>query len=112
MATTLGHPASSAQPGPPRAAIHEPPSIPRPHLDAIVARAVTLGPARVAVAYPCNASAIEAVVTAQRKGLAEPILVGPRKRIEARSPAGSRATRSKYGSKPATPTAIATSPAS
>ena len=57
--------------------------IARPHLDAIVAHAATLGPARVAVAYPCNASAIEAVVTAQGKGLALPTLVGPRRRIEA-----------------------------
>lgn len=58
-------------------------AIARPHLDAIVASALTLGPARVAVAYPCSASSIEAVVTAQRKGLAEPILAGPRRRIEA-----------------------------
>jgi phosphate acetyltransferase len=58
-------------------------AIARPHLDAIIADASRLGPARVAVAYPCSASAIEAVVTAQRMGLAEPILVGPRRRIEA-----------------------------
>lgn len=56
-------------------------AIARPHLDRIIASAVSLGPAHVAVAYPCSASAIEAVVTAQRMGLAEPILVGPRRRI-------------------------------
>jgi phosphate acetyltransferase len=58
-------------------------AIARPHLDAIIAAAVKLGPARVAVAYPCSASAIEAALTAKTKGLAEPILVGPRRRIEA-----------------------------
>lgn len=58
-------------------------AIARPHLDRIVASAVSLGPARVAVAYPCSASAIEAIATAQRMGLADPILIGPRRRIEA-----------------------------
>jgi phosphate acetyltransferase len=83
VATTIRQPANGAEPGAARTANGEAAAIPRPHLDAIVARAVTLGPARVAVAYPCSASALEAVVTAQHKGLAEPILVGPRKRIEA-----------------------------
>jgi len=81
MAMTFDDTGSGAQAGSPRAA-NDARMMPRPHLDAIVERAVALGPARVAVAYPCNASAIEAVVTAQSKGLAEPILVGPRRRIE------------------------------
>ena len=55
----------------------------RPHLDRLAATAARLGPARVAVAYPCSANALEAAVTAQRLGLADPILAGPRKRIEA-----------------------------
>jgi len=56
--------------------------IARPHLEKIINRAVSLGPARVAVTYPCSASSIEATVTAQRMGLIEPILIGPRRRIE------------------------------
>lgn len=54
----------------------------RPHLDRLVATAQRVGPAPVAVAYPCSANAIEAAVATQRLGLAHPILVGPRQRIE------------------------------
>lgn len=53
------------------------------HLDHIIQRAKALGPASVAVAYPCSATSIEAAVTAQSMGLIEPIMVGPRSRIEA-----------------------------
>lgn len=56
--------------------------IARPHLEKIIDSAARLEPARVAVTYPCSASAIEATVTAQRMGLVKPILVGPRRRIE------------------------------
>ena len=45
-----------------------------PHLDRIIADAINLGPARVAVAYPCS-------VSSHRLGLVTPILVGPRSRI-------------------------------
>lgn len=55
----------------------------RPHLDHIIATAQRAGPARVAVAYPCSASALEAAVTAHHLGLADPILVGPPRRIGA-----------------------------
>lgn len=55
----------------------------RPHLDRIVARARAAGTTRAAIAYPCSPTSIEAAVTAQGLGLIEPILVGPRKRIEA-----------------------------
>ncbi|MBX9591410.1 MAG: bifunctional enoyl-CoA hydratase/phosphate acetyltransferase [Hyphomonadaceae bacterium] len=54
-----------------------------PHLDRIIAEACQLGPVRVAVTYPCSTSAIEAAMTASRLGLIEPVLVGPRARIEA-----------------------------
>ena len=54
-----------------------------PHLDRIIADALVLGSVRVAVAYPCSASAIEAAVSAQHLGLIQPILLGPRGRIEA-----------------------------
>src|SRR5438445_8775600 len=53
------------------------------HLDQIIQRAKALGPAAVAVTYPCSATSIEAAVTAQSMGLIEPIMVGPRSRIEA-----------------------------
>jgi phosphate acetyltransferase len=54
----------------------------RPHLEKIISSALASGPACVAVTYPCSASSIEAAVTAQRMGLIEPIMVGPRARIE------------------------------
>jgi len=54
-----------------------------PHLDKIVADAVRLGPARVAVCFPCSASSIEAALMARQLGLIDPIFVGPRARIEA-----------------------------
>jgi len=53
-----------------------------PHLHRIIDDAKSLGPARVAVAYPCSATSIEAAVAAQKLGLIEPIMVGPRSRIE------------------------------
>jgi phosphate acetyltransferase len=53
-----------------------------PHLGRIIAEARKLGPARVAVTYPCSASAIEAVMAAERLELIEPVLVGPRTRIQ------------------------------
>lgn len=53
-----------------------------PHLDKIVADALVLGTARVAVAYPCSASSIEAAVEARKLGLIQPIMVGPQRQIE------------------------------
>lgn len=53
-----------------------------PHLEAMIGKAVALGPAPVAVAYPCNRTSIEACVTAQQQGLIAPFMVGPRQRIE------------------------------
>lgn len=54
-----------------------------PHLDRLVSDAAGLGPARVAVAFPCSASALEAALEAAKLGLIEPILLGPARRIEA-----------------------------
>lgn len=53
-----------------------------PHLDRIIADALVLGSVRVAVTYPCSASSIEATVSAQHLRLIQPIMVGPRGRIE------------------------------
>jgi phosphate acetyltransferase len=53
-----------------------------PHLDRLIAEAIKLGPARMAVAYPLSVSAIEGTIAARNLGLADPILVGPRARIE------------------------------
>jgi phosphate acetyltransferase len=53
-----------------------------PRLEAMICTAATLGPTSVAVAYPCSATSIEAAVTAQQRDLINPILVGPRHRIE------------------------------
>src|SRR5438128_7960122 len=54
----------------------------RPHLKRIIERASTSGATRAAIAFPCSASSIEATVGAQRMGLIDPIMVGPRRRIE------------------------------
>jgi phosphate acetyltransferase len=54
-----------------------------PHLAALVAQARERGPIAVAVAYPCDAASIEAAHAAAQAGLIEPVLVGPRARIEA-----------------------------
>jgi phosphate acetyltransferase len=56
-------------------------SLPRPHLDRIIALASKGGATRAAIVFPCSASSIEAAVIGQRMGLIEPIIVGPRKRI-------------------------------
>lgn len=53
-----------------------------PHLRALVETAQAYGPIRVAIAYPCDATSINAAIEASRLGLIVPILVGPRARIE------------------------------
>lgn len=53
-----------------------------PKLDALEARARGKGRLAVAVAYPCSANALAAAVSGYEAGLIEPILVGPRRRIE------------------------------
>jgi phosphate acetyltransferase len=55
---------------------------PRPHLERIITAALRWGAARAAIAFPCSASAVQAAVAAQEIGLIDPILIGPRKRIE------------------------------
>jgi phosphate acetyltransferase len=55
---------------------------PHPHLAALIAQAALRGGVSVAVAYPCDAASIEAAHAAARAGLIEPLLVGPRSRIE------------------------------
>ncbi len=51
-------------------------------LDALEAAARGKGRLSVAVAYPCSGDSLAAALTARDAGLIEPILVGPRKRIE------------------------------
>lgn len=55
----------------------------RPHLQCLIGRALKAGPRRAAIAFPCNESAVEAAIAARRMDLIDPLLVGPRKRIEA-----------------------------
>ncbi|MFS2002426.1 phosphate acetyltransferase [Duganella sp. CT11-25] len=55
----------------------------QPHYDRLIAAARDAGPATVAVAHPCDRNALEAALDAARLGLIEPILVGPRARIQA-----------------------------
>ncbi len=58
-------------------------TLPYPHLHALVEKARARGPIRIAVAYPCDASSLNAAIEAGRAGLVIPALVGPRARIEA-----------------------------
>lgn len=55
----------------------------RPHLNALLSRARALGPLPVAVAYPCDDSALQSAHQAAQAGLVAPLLVGPRERIVA-----------------------------
>ncbi len=53
-----------------------------PRFEQFVARAAGQDPLPVcAVAHPCDATALEAAVEARRRGLFEPVLVGPSRRI-------------------------------
>lgn len=54
-----------------------------PKLDALEAAARGKGRLSVAVAYPCSNDALAAALAARDDGIIEPILVGPRRRIEA-----------------------------
>jgi phosphate acetyltransferase len=52
-------------------------------LDALEAAARGKGRLAVAVAYPCSTDSLAAAVFAYKEGIIEPVLVGPRRRIEA-----------------------------
>lgn len=54
-----------------------------PKLDALEAAARGKGRLAVAVAYPCSADSLAAALSAHDEGIIEPVLVGPRRRIEA-----------------------------
>jgi phosphate acetyltransferase len=54
-----------------------------PKLDALEAEARDKGRLAVAVAYPCSTDSLAAAVSAFEAGMIEPVLVGPRRRIEA-----------------------------
>lgn len=54
-----------------------------PRLDALEAAARGKGRLLVAVAYPCSNDSLAAALAARDDGIIEPVLVGPRRRIEA-----------------------------
>lgn len=54
-----------------------------PKLDALEATARGKGRLCVAVAYPCSVDSLAAALTARDDGIIDPVLVGPRERIEA-----------------------------
>jgi phosphotransacetylase len=54
-----------------------------PRLSKLVARARTLPPVRAAVAHPCDRVSLEGALAARALGMVDPILVGPRAKIEA-----------------------------
>ena len=49
----------------------------------LIARCEALAPTPCAVAHPCDESSLRGAVEAGKMGILEPILVGPRARIEA-----------------------------
>src|SRR6476660_130611 len=53
-----------------------------PRLDELENAAMRREPLKVAVAYPCSPASLAAVCDASSQGMIEPILVGPRSRIE------------------------------
>ena len=53
-----------------------------PRLDNLENAAMRQQPLNVAVAYPCSPDSLAAVCDASSRGMIEPILVGPRARIE------------------------------
>lgn len=57
------------------------PQIPHPNYDRLIDAARKSGHVTVAVAHPCDRSALEGVLDANRLGLIAPILVGPAARI-------------------------------
>jgi phosphate acetyltransferase len=58
-------------------------STPHEKYERLVAAAKELSPITAAVAHPCDASSLAGAVDAAKLGLIEPILVGPRAKIEA-----------------------------
>src|SRR5690606_875370 len=48
----------------------------------LLERAQRLGPIRVAVVHPCDATSLAAALDAHRAGLIEPVLVAPRGKLE------------------------------
>lgn len=54
-----------------------------PRLDALEAAARSKGRLSVAVAFPCSPDSLAAALAARDDGIIDPILVGPRRRIEA-----------------------------
>jgi phosphate acetyltransferase len=52
------------------------------YFDKLIETARAGGPVTVALAHPCDAHALESALDASRLGLIQPILVGPRARIE------------------------------
>jgi phosphate acetyltransferase len=54
-----------------------------PKLDALEVAARGKGRLAVAIAYPCSTDSLAAAVSAYEEGIIEPVLVGPRRRIEA-----------------------------
>jgi phosphate acetyltransferase len=67
----------------PAVAVPPKPMPARPHLQAIIDAARAGGPIALALAYPCDRVSLESAGAAERTGLASPLLVGPRRRIEA-----------------------------
>ena len=55
----------------------------------LLARCASLAPVRCAIVHPCDAASLGGAIVAMRERLIEPVLVGPRHRIEATAAAAS-----------------------
>ncbi|HVW67688.1 MAG TPA: bifunctional enoyl-CoA hydratase/phosphate acetyltransferase [Steroidobacteraceae bacterium] len=57
-------------------------SMAREHYTSLIHACRSLAPLRTAIVHPCDESSLEAAIAATRDGLIEPLLVGPRARIQ------------------------------
>lgn len=63
--------------------MNEQPHVAHAKYDQLITRARSLAPAPTVVVHPCDANSLTAAVEAARLGLIVPLLVGPRRKIEA-----------------------------
>jgi phosphate acetyltransferase len=59
------------------------PHVPHAKYERLIARAKSAPPARTVIVHPCDAAALEGAADAAGLGIIEPVLVGPRRKIEA-----------------------------
>lgn len=67
----------------PQSAIAAKPRVNGHFFEALIARAALLRPIKMGVVHPCDAPSLEGALAARDRGLIIPVLIGPRRKIEA-----------------------------